>query len=276
VITKLKRSHDGAQEDKDMPFVFGNPESKLKRGNASANDIERGHYFPCRFSFIEHVKQCRAGRVVNFYKDLELNVQGVAGMQNTYSMPMAVQVMLMWHGPKIIDGVPIQSIIDLELSRLRKKIHILTTVNKEAFLKRGKGNKGLFDDLQLCVDWLTFNRSSFSSHPISNVVLDRCLRWDSVLVKQPKQVREALPALGVEGSFMVNDQIFFNRGQAMNYLDQLMVQGEQGSMSIGIDATGCDAYNYLKKIHGEMLPKLLCNHGVYGVAYSQGYSCLLV
>lgn len=219
--------------------------------NRMDNARSDGLYFASRKAYLQQVRVCSAGRVINYYKELELNAIGIPLLKRRCSANDAMKKMLSTHRERILSGVPIKLIIDMELER---------RINEQP----------------VAYSWLVDFGHNFISRTIESEALERCLRWDESFNNQIRIIKDALFDLGIDGSFSVDGNPFFCRDAAIRYLDILHEQGRPHALLIDSTLTGSDAYHFLRKKHGHKLPRLLCERGVYGVAYSSGYSCLLV
>lgn len=210
-----------------------------------------GLYFFSREAYLQHVRACSAGRVVNYYKKLELNAIGLSLLQRQCSAHETVGKMLSTHRQGLLSGVPVKQLIDMELERRK-------------------------DGQVIAYGWLIDYGGLFTSRTIESEAVERCLRWDEPFINQKPAIRDALLELGIDGSFSVDGNTFFCRAMAISHLDYLAEQGKSVDMLVDDTLTGGDAYRFLRKEHGHKLPRFFCELGVYGVAYSSGYSCLLV
>lgn len=232
-------------------------DEKDKDGHRAA-----GLFFERRCDFLAYIGKNYSSVVINHYCRDEMNALWFWALKKSNTIPDSVKKRLFAKDIEIINGEPIEKIIHSEIQCLNDQI------------KRDDGDLGQqwLDDCDT-VDWLTSHQQLFSSRALVDDMLERCLLWDKSLADQSFTVRAALSALGATGRFMVNGEVFFSRGIAMIYLDDLVRDGVKASLEVGT-LYGSEAYAFLARIRGKYFHALLRSHGVYGVADHDGYTCL--
>lgn len=273
---KLSKSNSGyvdrlSASSKKFALVIDNKERV--RGAYCSSDVE----------LLERLRAACEGRVLNRYKGECLTALNLASLQDKQNIPFMLKSFLARNGAEITRGIPVNVLIDSEITRLENEVMELHEKNKAA-AKINKAlpvecveNEKMMIDLELEIDYLTDHRDDFDSVSVIDGAVGRSLAWDKLIADQPAVVKKAISELGVEDVVTVNGRSFLCREAAVTYLDDLVAQGVKAFLKTGVTLTGRDVYFLLLEKHGDLLPSLLFVYGVCAVSYNDGqaFTCLV-